>query len=75
MIFPKNDADFQDYFFEVKKAHNEKLAGYLKESVRIFLTNTHILKNEKAQVFQKCIDYPSSLRVMQTAYFSILLPD
>jgi len=75
MIFAKGGAGFQDYFFQIKKVHNEKLAGYLEESVRKFLTNTHIFKNEKAQGFQKCIDYPSSLRVMQTAYFSILLPD
>jgi len=45
MIFSKNDADPQDYPLLVKKVHNEKPAGYLEESARNLLTNTHILTN------------------------------
>jgi len=58
MIFSKNDADFQDYFFLVNKVHNEKLAGYLEESDRKPLTKNHIFINQKVQGIAKMYRLP-----------------
>jgi len=73
MIFAKKDADFQDLFLGGERVHNEKLAGYLKESVRKIVTNTHVFINKKVKGLPKCIDYPSSLRVTQTCLFSEIM--